>query len=361
VAKGGDAASGRPGGAAVRILAARDLRRRWRSMLVLALLVGVVGAVVLASAAGARRTSSSLGRLIRDSRAADLEIDAGATTPEQMAAFAQSPGVAVVALLHAYAVDVGGQSSLQSGAITDSTFGSAIDRARIVEGRAADPSAVDEVTIGESLAAQLHLRVGDTLTATSLTPDQLARTQAGNDPGPPEGPELHWRIVGIDRRPLDLGDLSAAGGVVILTPAFDRAYRDRIAVFTDVLRVRTKHPSTDNSVVAATARRLLGTSPGFQVKELSIENRGGQDVIDVMTLALWVFSAVTALAGAVTVAIVIGRDMSRRRGEQEILRAIGMTHGARAAANAPRALFIAVAGAVAAVVGAVAASPLFPV
>ena len=44
---------------AVWMLAGSDLRRRWRSVIVLTLFVGVAGAVVLALVAGARRTESS--------------------------------------------------------------------------------------------------------------------------------------------------------------------------------------------------------------------------------------------------------------------------------------------------------------
>ena len=41
-----------------------DLRGRWRSLLVVAPLVGMAGAVVLTAAAGARRTESGYRRLL---------------------------------------------------------------------------------------------------------------------------------------------------------------------------------------------------------------------------------------------------------------------------------------------------------
>ena len=43
--------------------------------------------------------------------------------------------------------------------------------------------------------------------------------QAAEATGPPAGPHVRLRIVGIGRRPLDLGNLGASGGVVIQTPA----------------------------------------------------------------------------------------------------------------------------------------------
>lgn len=56
---------------AVGIVAGHMLRRRVRSVVMLTLLVGVVGAVVLATAAGARRTGSALDRFNASSRMAD--------------------------------------------------------------------------------------------------------------------------------------------------------------------------------------------------------------------------------------------------------------------------------------------------
>ena len=43
-------------------VARTELRARWGSVIVLTLIVGIVGAVVLASIAGARRTSSAFDR-----------------------------------------------------------------------------------------------------------------------------------------------------------------------------------------------------------------------------------------------------------------------------------------------------------
>ena len=48
--------------AAVWAVARADLRGRWRGLLALALLVGIMGGVVLAAAAGARRTQTAMPR-----------------------------------------------------------------------------------------------------------------------------------------------------------------------------------------------------------------------------------------------------------------------------------------------------------
>ena len=71
---------------------------------VLIVLVGIVGGAVLASAAGARRTSSSLSRFERATRAADLEFNVGDPTPQQLANFRRAPGVVEVGLLRQMAI-----------------------------------------------------------------------------------------------------------------------------------------------------------------------------------------------------------------------------------------------------------------
>src|SRR6185312_6526984 len=84
---------------AVLMLGRAELRRRWRSVVVLTLLVGFAGAVVLALVAGARRTESSLARFEQASRSADVEYDAGPVTPAQVDELRRVPGVTAVAQL----------------------------------------------------------------------------------------------------------------------------------------------------------------------------------------------------------------------------------------------------------------------
>jgi len=235
-----------------------------------------------------------------------------------------------------------------------------VDRARVVAGRAADPDAADEIMIGEGLAAQARLGVGDHLDATSFTPAQITLTYQNKDPGPPAGPPIRLRIVGEYRRPLDLGDLAASGGVVVETPAFDRAYRGRIALFATVLRVRTRHGAADVPLVAAAARRVFGEHFSG-IRDVRAEAHGGQDAINVLALALWVFAGVAAVAGAVAIAIVLSRDVAQTEFDQPTLVALGFTRRQCIATLGLRVLLVVVGGAIVATVVSIAASPLFPI
>ena len=123
-------------------------------------------------------------------------------------------------------------------AATDDGLGGDVDRARIVAGRA--PRSAEEIAIGESLARQLHVGLGDHLDAQSFTPAQFQSVidETSTDPGHPRGPSFRFSIVGIDRRPFDLGRRGALGGVVVLPPAFYRQYGSRVGSWGVTIRIR---------------------------------------------------------------------------------------------------------------------------
>ena len=344
------------------MLAASDIRRRWRGVVALTVLVGAVGVIVLATAAGARRSDAALGRFNTFSRSSDVEISVGFPTADQLRTFRQTPAVAAMARLRGYSLATAADpdANLAIAAPVDGAMGTVVDRSRLIKGRRANPSAPYEITIGEALAAQLHLRVGSHLDAGSYTPAQLHIGFTSGDPGAPAGPHVRFRVVGIVRRPLDLGVRAAAGGVVLLTPAFSPKYEHRIGLYTDVLRVRTRAGAADVPRVVAKAREMFGRAQTFGVQPLGIETEGARNAIDVLTLALWIFAGVTALAGAVAIGIVLTRDISRVAVDQSTLRALGATRGQRIAAIGSRAFLIAGGGALLAALGALCASPRFP-
>ena len=337
------------------------LRRQWRSILVLTLLVGVVGTVVMGAVAGARRTTTALGRFEQYSRSAQAEIAVGDPTADQLGAFGRAEGVGAVATLRQLALQVRGNDNLSVGGALDERFGRVVDRARMVAGRPADPSAVDEIGIGEALAAQLHVRVGDRLTFESYTQQQITVFTQGGDAGPPAGPRAQLRVVGIERRPLDLGARGASGGVVVTTPAFVKTYFDRIGSFGGtLLRVRTRHGAADLPRVTAAARRIFGRSPAYAVQPLGIDTEGARDAISVLAVALWTFGAVAGLAGLTAIAIVSSREVAQTSSDQQTLRALGVSRPQRVVAAVAAALPVGVGGAVLAALGAALASPLLP-
>ena len=329
---------------AVGLLAGGELRRRWRSAVLLALLVGLVGAVVLATAAGARRSSTSLTRFDAISRSSDLAYLPAfeyTPTPAQLAAVRAAPGVEAVSVLRFFALrPTSVPKSIPLAVSVDGAEGSVIDRSRLVRGRRADPDAANEVDIDEPLAAQLHLAIGAHIDLSSYTRAQVE----GSSPGPPPqpaGPDVSLVVVGLVRRPVDIGANVAQGGAVaqiLLTPGFNRAYFNRIGNFGVLLNIRTADGAADGPAVTKALQPIFAKSGGISPQTGTIfDAQGAQKAIDVLTLALWILAGVAAVAGTITIAIVFARDLGRTGVDQATLRALGLTRRERMLASTPRA------------------------
>ena len=263
--------------------------------------------------------------------------------------------------LTAYGLVVPDAPYFQSiGAPTDGRFGDVVDRDRLVAGRSIDPAAPDEVTIGEGLAARLRLAVGEHLDVESYSPAQIHDIlNHVPDVGQPAGPRIRLRVVGIVRRPLDLGEQMASGGLVVFSRAFDPHYGDRVGVFGDRIRLRTDHGAADVPEVVAASKRILGDSL-FIAQGLAVDAQGASNAIDVLALALWIGAGVAALAGVVTIAIVLTREVSLVSVDLETLHELGCDRRQLVAVSAVPGLVVAAVGGLLAGVLAAAASPLFP-
>ena len=109
-------------------------------------------------------------------------------------------------------------------------------------------------------------------------------------------------------------------------------------------------------------RQVFAPVPSdFDAQSVAVEAQGANSAISVLTVALWVFAAVAALAGAVAIGIVLFREIASARSQQFAFRALGLTRTQRVLTFVPLALVIAGAGALVAVAVGLAASPLFPI
>ena len=115
---------------AMALVAATGMRRRWWRLAALVLLVGLVGAGVLATAAGARRSSSALERFNASSRSATVEFTTGPKpTVVQLQALRASGSVRAAALLQAFGITLVRIPQLSAvAAATDDRFGTVVDR-----------------------------------------------------------------------------------------------------------------------------------------------------------------------------------------------------------------------------------------
>ena len=369
-----------------------ELRSRWRAWLALALLVALAGGLVIAAAAAARRTASAYPRFLAAHSPADVVILSGDESLVYQQAFAPIAFEEVSRLPHVesaarlasyYFLARTGSNRLLSGddfllaASPDGLYGTEINRFEIVAGRPADPDRVDEVIVGFSHAEQFGLKVGSTLLVRFLEPRATsvlhgASSGSGNAPETADswdGPLLTFRVVGIEASPGEFppetgaprtGE-SSAGSVpaVFLTPAFHRAYEDKVAA-TELFAVKLGRGEADLAPFTAALDELGQGRPvlyGTQRDQAANVQRS----IQPLATLLWVVAGFFGAAMLLAVGQALVRQVFLEATEHPTLRALGMAPGQLFALGLARATVIGALGAALAVGLAFLFSPLAPV
>jgi hypothetical protein len=202
-----------------------DLRRKWRVLVSLALLLGLAGGVVLTAAAGARRTETAYPRLLNWANAAQLDVLPGAVVPPYFAALARLPQVTAMSSAIQYNLGLpasgGGfpDTQLEAFASPDDTFGVSVDRVKMLQGAMPDPGAANQVVIDPTLAATEHLRPGSTLRMTGIP---YGPCSEGAQPDLALAFPLWFRVTGIALFDDQVVPTTATNEQprVLLTPAF---------------------------------------------------------------------------------------------------------------------------------------------
>ena len=232
--------------AAVLIRLRAELRARWRAWLALAVLAGVAGGLVIATAAGARRTDSALARHRAATETMDVWVGKGDfwgldidfARVERLPQVAQANRSLDLAFWAR--TDAGRHQRRRRARRPDRRARRRREPAEDLAGRAPEPARVDEIFVGSQTAEHHDLHVGSTLRVRFATPRDVARIAETGEHDPKAdpatagtGPLLTMRVVGIraDLQSEDqidgphdvaglLRDLPPAGGRVV------RAHRD---------------------------------------------------------------------------------------------------------------------------------------
>ena len=356
--------------AAVWTLARARLRARWRSLLGLALLVGVASGAVMGAAIGARRTDTAYARLLEATLADDVEVEFGGSDDPGFAdRLERLPEVAELGLesVAMLAPAMPGDpreyrwgTRLMTVMSVDGRVGRTVNRPLVIAGRRPDPDRADEIGISESLARRWGLRPGGTLRLRAAAPEQVLSLLAGEEVVP-AGPALALRVAAVQRLPDDVAiGTQAAEGFISLTPAFYRTYRDRVANLGLEARVRVEGGQAGVAAFAAATRRLARDNSEVFVTPRADFARLVEEATRVQAVALVLFAALAAVAALVVVGQSLARELSLAATGQETVRALGASRGLLlTAAMLPIAL-VGCAGAVAGVGIAVLASSLLP-
>ncbi|HYF46626.1 MAG TPA: hypothetical protein VD926_10490, partial [Acidimicrobiales bacterium] len=346
--------------AAAWVVALHELRKRWGAQLALMGLIAVAGGVMIASAAGASRTSTSYDRFLAQSPTPDVFV--GGLTPDVLGEIAELPEVdasAVVAQMSVLVADP--DKYYPFAAAVDMDEALELDRSRLLEGRLPRPEAIDEVALNERQAEGLEVEVGDTFRVNSFTPEEVELEMAGQ-PHDATGPALDLRVVGITRSASDLAVGEDDLGLIVLTPAFYQEHRDAIGSFSGMFFVatltdgRASLPAFRDGV-----RRIVGDGPPPQFEPTTTDTSAVNSSIAVLTVGLTLFSLAAGLAALVTIAVATARHVFAEANRDDQLRAVGMTRPERMAALLLPRFLTGSVGAALAVALAVALSPFFPI
>lgn len=329
-----------------------EVARRWRALVLLGLLAGLVGGLALAAVAGARRTSTAYERY-RDATGRSDAIVFATLMGVFDADYTPVRNLPEVEDAGAFALTPVGLQGIEIGQLApgDDRLYRTIDRPLLVDGRLPDPTRAGEIVVNRKAASELGLGVGDRVTMVSSTEfDETGPL------GPESGPSVAVTVVGVGDSHIDLqfqGDSPAftpSGAFLTQHPEIPRATNL-------VVRLR---PGTDVAEFGRRAAEAMGL-PGLPTRDLSEDTKRVTHGTDLERTALLLFAAAVALAGVVLVGQALTRTVYALEQPAGALRALGFTRSGLVGGLVAPLAVTAVSGMVAAGVSAIALSRWFPV
>ncbi len=348
------------------LVAKVDLRRRWPSLLWLAVLVAVVAGAVLTSLVGAWRVSTSIDRFRQRSIAADVTFQAAdpETGDELIARLRALDEVEVAAtrwVVNAFPED-GELADIAIHFDPEDVYGTDVERPLVLDGRLPTADAADEILLNEMAARVTGLHVGDRLRMRSWSEADLAALfDATSFPGF-NGPALDLEVVGIGRMPDELPrEIHRTGPYAVASPAFLTGH-EGIGVWPPAVMARLH----DQRALPAVAEAMAPLTPGDALDAVTLVDTTASDAyaetsqqaVDRQAAGLVVVAAVAAVAGGLAIGQAFGRQLTTSRLTDHTLRVVGLTRTARATALALPMVAAGLVGVVLGVVVAIGASPL---
>ena len=343
-----------------------EWRYRWRSLTALALLVALATATVLAAVAGAQRGQTALGRLWARTLPATVTV-----LPNQPGFdWARIRALPEVAALTTFAVSGfvidGYPVATQNTEFPpgDSQVLRTIERPVVLQGRVLDPRRVSEVDVTSLFPASYGKSVGDTLTLHLASPQQIDQGYEPSTGGPPRGPVIRARIVGVIRSPW-FSDGAGSGGAVLGSPALLARYPANILglqhdTFINAL-VRLKGGTAAIPAFRAALARVTGR-PDIDVWDNTVTFGAPVRRVTGYEAACVLAFGLAALAAAV---FLVGQTVTRYTAaaiaDLQVLRACGLAPRQAVAAASAAPFLAAVAGSSLGVLAAIAASAWMPI
>ncbi len=355
-------------------------RRRWTGYLTLVLLIGLVGGVAMAAAAGARRTQSSFPTYLAGTNPSDVQVFAEfdpitktGFSEKVNEAVARVPGVerAVDVVGFDGTLQVLGHSEVPGipGEAPPALEGSpngeyfSTDRVTVLQGRMPNPGRMDEIVMSAGGAAQYGLHLGSTLRVAFFSDAQV---QNPNFTGYPQNKPyliVPFALVGIiesSQQVVEDDDAALGDQVAVITPALTKRLESCCAYYS-YASLHLRGGEAHEAAVAAALNKVvrdLGPLGGATTWAPFVAK--AERAIRPEAIAIGVFGLIAALAALVINGQVVSRLVRRNAGESAIVRALGAEPAMVMADGLLGVLAAVLTGALLAVALAVALSPLAP-
>ena len=335
---------------AIAMWARNEVARRWRALVALGVLAGLVGGLALAAVAGARRTSTAYERYREATGRADAIVFA-----TLLGIFGADYGpvreLPEVEDAGEFTLTPMGLDGIQIGQLSpnDDRLYRTISRPLLVDGRLPDPARTDEIVVNRQAAARLGLGVGDRVKIVTSTTFTEAAPLG-------DGPSFEATVVGVGDSFIDL---SFHGDAPSFTPGAAVLGRHAEIPRGGNLVVRLR-PGTDVGAFGRRAAEAMGL-PFIPVRELSEDSKRITHGTDLERTALLLFAAAVALAGVVLAGQALTRTVYALEQPAGALRALGFTRNGLVTGMVLPLAVTAAAAMVAAVGSSIALSRWFPV
>jgi ABC-type lipoprotein release transport system permease subunit len=341
--------------AVIRMLFRAELRQRWRSWLLLALLVALVGGLVLAGVAAGRRTANAFPGYVH---AHGFDVVAYSFTP--LPRLATLPEVASVIAVGGPAVGVptcacSHKVTAYGFSLYDAPAQELPNIVKLVAGRMPDATNPDQVLASFTLESD-GVHVGTVMKVPLFSPSQRTAVEESANVVP-SGPTLLLHVVGIEAAEDEFpGDGDTVTNDLYGTPALARSISKQSVDFTQDY-VRLRHGAADLLRFDADDQRLGGDGTEDQdTAAASITSS-----IHPQAVGWWILAGLTALVGAIVIGQALARQSALESADRGTLRALGVGRRPLFFVSMARTLFIAVVGVCGAVGLAYLLSPLTPV
>jgi len=345
-----------------------DVRRRWRSLLVLSLLVALAAGTVMTAVAGARRGGSAVDRLLDQTLPATAMVlpNQPGFDWEAVRALPQVEALATFVLTGDYVIEELPEEFFgASFPFADDEGMRTVERPIVLEGRTLDPARADEILISPAFRDTFGLGVGDSLTIRLYSAETVdAAARGGELPAEPDGPAVEARIVGIVRTFMFRDEPGDFAGGLVTSPGLFAQYEANLAdttgaaVFNAVVRLRG---GESDLAAFKTDLQRISSRTDIDVVNLAEAARHDREVTAFEANALLVFAVAAGVAAIFLVGQSVVRYAAATVADVQVLRGVGMAPGQLGWAAAGGPTVAALAGTALGVAGAMIASRWFPI